>query len=95
MSLVLTLQTEGQSSTTSPRSASSPDYGDDQPALLRSLPCGETCGLLVTGTKMTAVLYMWCSPCPRYVDSACNLLGLFLCMFGLGCLCRRGCMAPL
>ena len=37
------------------------------------LPCGETCWRLVTGTKMTPVLFMCCLPRLSYVDSACNL----------------------
>ena len=75
--LVLTLQMEGQSSTASPRPATSPRLRRRSSASSECLSCGETCWRLVTGTKVTGVLYMWCLPCLSYVDSASNLLGLF------------------
>ena len=106
--LVLTLQTEDQSLTASPRSASSSRF-------INTATINQRFFVLFLVVKLAGfwwreqkwlwytVLYMWCSPCLSYVDSACNLLGLSLCTFGLGCLCRRsratmvlvGCMAPL
>ena len=49
-----------------------------------------TCWLLVKGTKVTGVLYMWCLPCLIYVDSACKSFGTnVVCMVGLGCLMSK------
>ena len=53
-----------------------PDYRDDWPALLLFLVV-KPAGFWWREQKMTGVLYMWCLPCLSYVDSACNLLGLF------------------
>ena len=63
--LVLTLQTEDQSSTASPRSATSPDYNDDQPAL----PCGGD--LLASGeeNKCDWLGYCTCAVYPVYATS--------------------------
>ena len=65
---------QSSSSNASSRLATSPapDYGDDGPALLLFLFV-KTFWLLMTGTKLTGILYVWCLQCLSYVDSACNL----------------------
>ena len=84
--LVLTLQTKDQSSAVSPRSATSPNCGEDRSTSASSLPCGENLLASGGGNKTdwgTVHVVFTMSKLPVILSD------FSLGMFRLGHLCRR------